>query len=462
MKGCVIAGTESGVGKTTVALAIMAALRQRGVAVQAFKCGPDFLDTGHHTQVCGRASRNLDTWMLDSKQCQNVFANAAMDADVAIVEGVMGLFDGASGTSETGSTAEIAKLLNLPVILVVDAAKAARSIAAVVRGFEGFDPELRLLGVVLNRVAGAAHFRLLDESIQASCRTPILGWLPPEPTISIPERHLGLRSAVEQGESGEKIRALATFAERHLHMDRLVQSMPEIWPKASPVPAAIRCGTSSPVRIAVALDAAFQFYYADNFDLLRQCGAEIVFFSPLADHALPQNTDALYLGGGYPEIHAGQLTRNQSMLEDVRAFAGLNKPIYAECGGMMYLSRELRTSEGQLFEMAGLLPFTAEMTERLVRFGYAKVEFTRDCLLGKRGTTARGHSFHYSRLVSLSVVETAYQVEYSLSGKSEPEGYTQGGLLASYIHLNFRTNPELAEALVSSIRESRDFTAGAR
>lgn len=459
MKGFVIAGTESGVGKTTVALSIMAALRHRGLAVQPFKCGPDFLDTGHHTQICVRTSRNLDTWMLDARQCQAVFTHAVLDADAAIVEGVMGLFDGASGGSEKGSTAEIAKLLGLPVILVVDAAKAARSIAAVIRGFETFDPDLCILGVVLNRVSGSGHFRLLEEAIQASCRSPILGWLPPEPAISIAERHLGLRSALEQDDADDKVRLLASFAEKHLQLDRLLQSLPEIRPAASPAPAPIPRGISLPVRIAVAFDAAFQFYYADNFDLLREYGAEIVFFSPLRDRTLPQNTDALYLGGGYPEIHAAELARNQSLIDEVRKFAASNKPIYAECGGMMYLSQDLRTTEGQRHPMAGILPFSAEMTERLVRFGYAKVEFTRDCLLGKRGATARGHSFHYSHLVSRSAIETAYHVEYSLSGKSEPEGYTRGRLLASYIHLCFRANPALAESLVNSIRESKGFPA---
>jgi cobyrinic acid a,c-diamide synthase len=447
LKGFLIAGTSSGVGKTTVTLAIMAALRSRGLAVQPFKCGPDFLDTGHHSQICGRASRNLDTWMFPADENREAFALGCLGADLAIVEGVMGLFDGVAGNSEAGSSAEIAKLLGLPVLLVVDAATSARSLAAVVRGFEGFDPELHLAGVILNKVAGDPHFRMLEEAIQSACGTPILGWLPRESSIAIPERHLGLHSAIEQVGVAERITSLAELAEQHLHLDRLLGILPEL----QPAPCLTSAHVEGIVRLGVAYDRAFQFYYQDNLDLLREYGAEIVRFSPISDEALPPNLDGLYLGGGYPELYAAELSGNHRFLDELRKFAG-EKPVYAECGGMLYLSQELKTGAGRSYPMAGILPATIEMTNQLVKFGYVDIEFTRDCILGKKGTIARGHSFHHSRIQARGEMETAYRVNYSLSGRSELEGYERGRVLASYIHLHFRANRHLAESFVNSMR----------
>ena len=383
MKGFLIAGTGSGVGKTTVTLALIAAMRSRGFVVQPFKGGPDFLDTGHHTRIAGRTARNLDTWMLSTTANQQAMRDASVGADFVIVEGMMGLFDGKDGASEKGSSAEIAKLFELPVVLVLDASKSARSIAAVVLGFERFDAELSLAGVILNRVASERHFEMLRTAITRSCQSPILGWLPRDESIAIPERHLGLRNAEEfhSPEGPERHReTLAALAEGHLNVDALSWlscgfDFGSIRPADGPVEA-------PSVRIGVARDRAFSFYYEDNLDLLRQCGAEIVSFSPLEDSALPEDLDALYLGGGYPELHAPQLSRNDSMLHSIRRFAASNRPVYAECGGMMYLSQQLKIADGSSHEMAGVLPFSIEMTSRLAKFGYVTVELSRDCLLG--------------------------------------------------------------------------------
>jgi cobyrinic acid a,c-diamide synthase len=456
MKGFLVAGTSSGVGKTTVALAIMAALRKRGFAVQPFKCGPDFLDTGHHSQVCGRVSRNLDTWMLNADENREAFAKASVAADVVIAEGMMGLFDGVAGSSEAGSSAEIAKLLGLPVVLVTDAAMSARSLAAVVRGFEVFDPELRLAGVVLNNVGGDSHFRMIEESIMSASQVPVLGWLPREPAIAIPERHLGLHSAIEQVETSQRICSLAALAERHLKISHLLEILPELSPVSSAPPRqgeADAGNSAAPVRLGVARDRAFQFYYEDNLDLLRESGAEIVPFSPISDEMLPPDLDGLYLGGGYPELYAEQLSGNRQLLDHIRKFAQA-KPVYAECGGMLYLAQELKTSTGERYPMAGIVPLAVEMTGHLVDFGYVDVEFTRDCILGPRSTAVRGHSFHYSRAVSRDAMETAYRVTYSLSRGSGQEGYCRSNLLASYIHLHFRAHRALACSFVNSIRAS--------
>jgi len=456
VKGLLIAGTASGVGKTTVTLAILAAMRRRGLIVQPFKGGPDFLDTGHHTRIAGRTARNLDTWMLSVEANKDVLRQSSQSADGVVVEGMMGLFDGKGDATETGSSAEIAKLLQLPVVLVLDASKSARSIAAVILGFELFDPALPLAGVILNRVAGERHFKMLETAILASCRTPILGWLPREPAISIPERHLGLCTAEESDDCGatnKQIDALSVIAEKHLALDRLLtlecglSFEPAVvrWPQA---------GTAS-VRIGVAHDRAFSFYYEDNLDLLRQHGADIVPFSPLLDTSLPADLDALYLGGGYPELYAQQLSANVTMHTSIRDFVTSRRPVYAECGGMIYLSQQLVTADGKTHTMAGVLPFDMEMTGKLVQFGYVAVELTQDCLLGARGTVVRGHSFHYSRIANEPTIATNYRVQYSLSGQQEDEGYSLGNVLASYIHLHFRAAPTIAQHFVETARGMR-------
>ncbi len=458
--GCLIAGSASGVGKTTVALAIVAGLRRRGVRVQPFKGGPDFLDTGHLTRIARRTARNVDTWMLSPEANVKAVRAAAADADFVLIEGMMGLFDGKSGETDAGSSAEIARLLRLPVVLVVDAGKSARSLAAVVLGFEMFDAATPLAGVILNRVASERHYAMLAAAIGQRCRTPILGWLPREPAIAIPERHLGLRTAEESGGDPEaETDRLAALAERYLDLDALATLDCGLPFHAAAVEAP--SGGGLRVRIGVARDAAFSFYYEDNFDLLREQGAELVEFSPLADPRLPENLDALYIGGGYPELHVAQLADNLSMLADIREFAAQGRPVYAECGGMMLLGESLSVlnqppgSGAVDYAMAGVLPLRLEMTGKLVKFGYVTAEFTRDCLLGAAGTTARGHSFHYSRLVGEPTLETAYRVRYSLSGKDEKEGFTAGNVLASYVHLHFGAAPALAKSFVAAAQAAK-------
>jgi cobyrinic acid a,c-diamide synthase len=456
VRGLLVSGTASGVGKTTVALAIMAGLRRRGLAVQPFKCGPDFLDTGHHTRICGRKARNIDTWMLSEEANRSVLRDAAREADVLVAEGMMGLFDGKSGNTEAGSSAEIAKLLKLPVVLVLDAAKTARSIAAVVLGFEMFDPELQLAGVILNRVATERHYEMLRAAIDTSCRTKILGWLPRDQTIAIPERHLGLEGGAEAAIGDDAaIDTLAALAERSFDLDRLLELQCGLELNQDHDSGVRRSQPGEGVRIGVPSDHAFSFYYEDNLDLLREQGSEIVLFSPLHDRCLPAGLDGLYLGGGYPELHAKQLSNNREMLDDVRALAASGRPIYAECGGMIYLSKSLSTTGGETFAMAGVLPLSLQMTTKLVKFGYVTVEFTEDCLLGVKGTTVRGHSFHYSCIVSRGEAATCYRVQYSMSGKQEPEGFRQGNVLASYVHLHLRANPTIAKEFVAAVRRAR-------
>jgi cobyrinic acid a,c-diamide synthase len=448
MIGLLVGGTASGVGKTTVALAVIACLRKRGYVVQPFKGGPDFLDTTHHSRVAGREARNLDTWMLSPEPNREVLRRAAVGADAVVVEGMMGLFDGKDGLTETGSSAEIAKMFKLPVLLVLDCAKSARSVAATVLGFECFDPDLPLAGLILNRVAGPHHYQLLEAAIQARCKTPILGWLPREPAIAIPERHLGLHAAEENETS---LDTLAGLAEAHFKVDAILQLE---FPLETAVPSAIRM-ESPRLRIGVARDRAFSFYYEDNLDLLREHGAEIIPFSPIADRGLPADLDALYFGGGYPELYARELSENKPMLDQIRAFTRSGGHVYAECGGLAYLSQQLTAADGNVYPLLGIVPLAIEMTSKLVDFGYVTVTFTQDCLLGPRGTTIRGHSFHYSRVCSGHEVETSYQVDFSLSGKQQLEGFTCGNVLASYVHLHFGANPAVAQHFLATVRAAR-------
>jgi cobyrinic acid a,c-diamide synthase len=315
---------------------------------------------------------------------------------------------------------------------------------------------LPLAGVILNRVAGERHYEMLREAIESSSKTKILGWLPFEAAIAIPERHLGLHGAAEQAAEGREaaIDAFGALATKHLDLDGLLElecglEMAGVEPRLVATPA-----FADAVRVGVPSDHAFSFYYEDNLDLLREQGAEIVWFSPMTDASLPSGLDALYLGGGYPELHAKQLSSNRPMLEEVRTFAASGRPVYAECGGMLYLSESLSVDEDS-YSMAGVLPLSMQMTDRLVQFGYVTVEFTEDCLLGRQGTVVRGHSFHHSRIASQGEVATNYRVQYSMSGKEELEGFRQGNVLASYIHLHFRANPAVAENFVAAIRRAR-------
>jgi cobyrinic acid a,c-diamide synthase len=448
MIGLLVGGTASGVGKTTVALAIIACLRRRGYVVQPCKGGPDFLDTTHHSRIAGREARNLDTWMLSPEANREVLQRAAVGADAVVVEGMMGLFDGKDGLTETGSSAEIAKMFKLPVLLVLDCAKSARSVAATVLGFECFDPDLPLAGLILNRVAGPHHYQLLEAAIQARCKTPILGWLPREPKIAIPERHLGLHAAEE---SETSLDTLADLAEAQFKVDAILQlEFPLETSDHSPIKM-----ESPHLRIGVARDRAFSFYYEDNLHLLRRQGAEIIPFSPIADKALPPNLDGLYLGGGYPELYARELSENTPMLDQIRAFIRAGGHVYAECGGLLYLSQQLVTTGGETYPFLGALPITMEMTGKLVDFGYVTVTLTQDCLLGPRGATIRGHSFHYSRIRSRSEISTCYQVKFSLSGTQQQEGFTCGNVLASYVHLHFEANPAVAQHFTATLRGAR-------
>ncbi|ALA58251.1 cobyrinate a,c-diamide synthase [Nitrospira moscoviensis] len=447
----IIAGTQSGVGKTTVTLAILAALRQRGRRVQPFKVGPDFIDSGHHTAVTGRPSRNLDGWMLGESVNREIFVRAAAEADISIIEGMMGLFDGSSPVSDTGSTAELAKQLAAPVLLVIDGSAMARSAAAMASGYAKFDPDVHVAGVLFNRVAGEGHYRLLKEAVEAETDLAVVGYLKPDPAVTVPDRHLGLVTAIEEG-STELYDRLAKAAAETIDVDRveaLAHGAGHLASLPSPPHLRGRGWVGGSVRIGVAYDPAFGFYYQDNLDLLKAEGAEIVNFSPLRDRALP-DVAMLYLGGGYPELHGPALSENVGMRQAIRAFAERGGVIYAECGGMMYLTQAIRDFEGRAHDMVGLFPAEAVMKKADLTLGYRTVELSRDCLLGAAGMMARGHEFHYSTLIPRGSLQYACAISDARGSSRGQDGLVTGRVLALYTHVHFASRPQLAAALVDA------------
>ncbi len=448
----VIAGAASGVGKTSITLGLLEAWRRRGLRVQAFKVGPDFIDTGLQTAITGRPAYNLDGWMCGRPAVLACVARATAGVDVAIVEGVMGCFDGLDGVSEAGSTAQIAKWLGAPVVLIVDAAASSRSVAAVALGFERFDPALDVAGVIANRVGGETHARWVTEAVASACRAVPVGAVPADARIAMPERHLGLVTAAEGALDAGRRRALADLVERSIDLDRLLAlAAPVSVPAVSSAPAT---GAVTRATIGVARDAAFQFYYEENLALLREAGARLLFWSPLRD-AAPPDADGLYLGGGYPELHAPALADNAGMRKALLRFAESGRPVYAECGGLMLLAASLETTDGTPYPMAGLLPARVRMEPGRLTLGYREVTLTAGGPLGPAGAVARGHEFHASVLDAVpAAVPRIYRVT-SPTGGAPAEGYLIGHTVMSYVHLHFASNPALARAFVDACAEAR-------
>ncbi len=409
--------------------------------MQPFKVGPDFIDPLHHTKVAGRASHNLDGWMLDPDANRACFARASGGADAAVIEGVMGLFDGSDGGSDRGSTAEMAKMLGLPVLLVIDASAMARSAAALIQGFAGFDPDLRICGVILNNVGGEAHAEMIREAVAED--VPILGAIPRAADLSMPERHLGLHLPYEARR--DYAEQLASLVEAHVDLDRLLEAAPT----GRPAPPAAVATPAPSARIGVARDEAFCFYYADNLELLEQAGAELVEFSPLAD-PLPAGLDGLYIGGGYPELHASGLAANTGTREAISEFAAAGGPIYAECGGLMYLAETLELDDGS-HPLCGVLPLSTKMPAPL-KLSYVEIATTGG-LFGA-GLSARGHVFHHSEISGEPAVDRNYSLR-TTRGEESQEGYGAGNVLASYAHIHFASEPNMATAFVQRCREFR-------
>ncbi len=452
----VVAGTNSGVGKTSVTLALVAALRKRGLRVQTFKVGPDYLDPTYLTVASGRPCYNLDGWMMGMDYVRHLFATKAADADISVIEGVMGLFDGSDPVGPEGSTAEIAVALDAPVLLVVNVHGVARSISALVKGFTEFEPRLRVAGIVANQCGSERHGYWLGESLKAfglptPVATPVRGAFP-----RLAGRHLGLVTADDRNLPESVLSELGDALERYGSIDEIVAIARSASPvQSSSVNDAESC-VERTVRIGLAFDEAFHFYYADNLEAFEAAGCRLIRFSPLRDEALPENLDALYFGGGYPEVYASTLAENSSMLDSVRSFARSGRPVYAECGGLMYLAQGIRDREGRAFPMAGLLPAWTIMLERLKSLGYVEVTLAEDSLFGNRGDRLRGHEFHYSELsgdpTESSDWKAVYKLKHMRSETLTREGFQLGRVLASYVHAHVASHPRAVRHFVSLCR----------
>ncbi|MGW6381554.1 cobyrinate a,c-diamide synthase [Peribacillus butanolivorans] len=438
----VIAGTGSGVGKTTLTIGIMAALQKKGYTVQGFKCGPDYIDPTYHTAVTGRTSRNLDSWMFGHDIVREILNKASVGADISIIEGVMGFFDGKNPLSNTGSTAEISMITESPVLLIVNCASMARSAAAIVKGFQAFSTGPNIIGVIANQVGSEGHYKIVKAAIEQECDVPVMGYMKRELDIDIPSRHLGLIPAIERGELEPFFDKLA-----HLVMETIDIEQLYLLAKTSTISSGnsgiFQSSSKKDVCIAVAKDAAFNFYYQENLELLEAKGANIKYFSPLKGDEVPLDADGLYLGGGFPEEFADELSRNEIAIKSIRNAIAKGLPTLAECGGFMFLSKSIETTSGEKYPMAGLIPGRIKMQKKLAALGYREITGTESNFLIKDCDQAKGHEFHYSTFEPDNVLPYAYEAKGRFGSKKE--GCIIGNLVAGYTHFHFASNPKLVE-----------------
>jgi cobyrinic acid a,c-diamide synthase len=471
-----ISATHSGAGKTTVTGVVMAALRRRGLSVQPFKIGPDFIDAAHHAEVCDRPSINLDTWLQGEDGVRRSFERWSSDVDIAVIEAMGGLFDGVDGTGRA-SPAELAKLLGVPVVVVLDVWGMTRTAAPILRGLRDFDPEVRITGWVLNRVGSPGHAAMIVDSLPDDVRGLVVGSVAASEELAIPERHLGIVTVQELGASAAARARARERAAADLDLDRLVEVAAGTKPGSSgeapgePTVASTRASAPSRpssdappppppaerLRMAIARDEAFHFYYEENLDLLRRAGFDLVPFGPTADPCLPPDVDIVYLGGGYPESFAAGLAANESLSAELRERAAVGLPIYAECGGFIYLGRSLTGFDGATHAMAGVLPLDFTMDREHLSIAYVTATTAADSPIGPAGTEARGQEFHQSRIVA-HPTDPAEPDLYELTrsdGHRSRTGLARPNIAASYVHLHLASNPTVATNLAHAARADR-------
>ena len=437
-KTILIAGAGSGTGKTTVSLGLMAAFNKKGLKVQGFKAGPDYIDPSLHRIITGKPSINLDTWMMPYDFLIRSFESRAANADISVIEGVMGLHDGREPDSPAGSTAELAAALGVPVILVINAKSMARTAAAIINGLVEFDKKVNVEGIILNNIGSPNHLDILKKAISEYCSVPVLGGIPVIKDISLPSRHLGLFMG-EDGVLENKIDMLADTISKHVDLDELL-SLSGINIKRRTLfdvpPEEIKG------QIAIARDNAFCFYYEDNFEMLKQLGYKIVFFSPMKDKKLPDDVGVYYFGGGYPELYTDILTENHDIRNAIKAESEKGAFIYGECGGLMYLGQSLTTKDGIDYPMCGCLPYTTVMESRFQCLGYTEVSPLEDFLFFRRGKRLRGHCFHYSTMT----MDNSPEVKsfYQGTPPEKAKGFRLRNTVVSYVHVHLGYHPEIS------------------
>ena len=450
----VVAGTQSGVGKTTIVSGLLMELRKRGKKVQSYKVGPDYIDPGYHALASGRPCHNLDSWLMPQERLLSLFGSTSRGMDLAVVEGVMGLFDG--GRGGVASTAAIARLIGAPVVLVVNCRSAGESIAAVVLGFQQYDSGVKIAGVILNQIGSDTHEQMVTEALQR-IGVRVLGVIRRTENLKVQERHLGLVPVTENSAEAVLEHIHAAIA-GHIDIEALIDIAAQAGCVEMPREASLPESRSA--RIGVAQDEAFSFYYPESLRVLEEMGAELVPFSPLRDKALPE-VDGLLLGGGFPEMCLDQLSGNQAMQRSIREAAQRQMPMLAECGGYMYLCRQVTSFEGRDYRMAGLIPEVCRMEKRLQTVGYVEATALADNVLCKAEESLRGHEFHFSRMepVDSSVEkQSAFLMTKNRTGAQYRAGFAEQNLVASYLHIHFAGNLQAARRFVACCADFR--TAG--
>lgn len=448
----VIGASKSSSGKTTVSLGIMRALCAMGLKVQPYKAGPDYIDAAHHSLAAGRPSRNLDTWMLKEDVVRGLFVRASLGCDISIIEGAMGLFDGYGGTA-VGSTAHLARALDAPVVLILDGTNGEQSIAAGLFGFLKYDPKVKIKGVIINKISSEERFRKIKAAVDAKkWGIEVLGFFPKDESLSIKERHLGLMPGCEDRGLISKHEKMGELAAKHINLKALLKiakGAPYLYSENRLFRGNSSCNG---LTAAVAKDAAFNFYYEDNLDMLKDAGFELAYFSPLNDRTVPQEANFLYIGGGFPEVFAKALSENRPMLASIKKYGLNGKPLYAECGGLMYLTKGIRDFNRRKHSMAGLINCEVVMKEKRQALGYVEAQVIKDNILSKKGTRLRGHEFHYSELIPEGKLAYAYKRKRFLIGDKKEDGIISGNILASYLHLHFATDGSILTRLTETIR----------
>lgn len=450
MKKILIAGTNSGVGKTTISLGIMQALTKRNLKVQPYKVGPDYIDPSYHTFITNRACRNLDSYMLEDEKVKHIVKESSADADISVIEGVMGLYDGYSIDLDDCTSSHTSKILKAPVILVINAKAMASSAAAMVLGYQQLDKNVDIKGVITNNVKSERHYKTLKDAIEKYTGVEVLGYFPPNENFSLESRHLGLIPSVEIDSLKSKFDNLADEIEKYINIDRIIElSETEEVESDFSLDEFIEKHKLEGKSIAVAFDKAFNFYYKENLELLENLGLEIKYFSPLDDERVPES-DYIYIGGGFPEIFPEKLHENISMRKSILEAHEKNIPIYAECGGLMYLGEGLEGKDKQIFDMVGIFRGKSVMTSSLKRFGYCNAIAKKDTVLSKKGQIIKGHEFHHS--IFESDEECAYEMLKEKNGVVIDKwsgGYSKGNTLATYLHTHFYNNLDCIENFLS-------------
>ena len=451
----IIAGTQSGTGKTSLTLALIASLKRRGLRIQTFKVGPDFLDPSYLSVASGRPCYNLDGWMSRKNYVLELFCRKTMDADIAVIEGVMGLFDGSDPSTSEGSTAEMALWLDAPVLLIVNVHGMARSLSAIVKGCVEFERDLKIAGIIANHTGSDHHRDWLAQSLESASLPSLLGVIPRGALPNLPSRHLGLITADPQNLPPRVLEEFADVFEKNISPDTILRIARNTSPLPTQAPAVEGKLFRKQIPVGLAYDRAFHFYYPDNLDELQSMGCDLIRFSPLEDRKLPEGLNGIYLGGGYPEEYAEALSDNQEMQEAIRQYAGRGFPVYAECGGLMYLTRGIETTEGKRYPMVGLLPVWSRMLDRLKSLGYVEITLMQNSLWGESGAVFRGHEFHYSELTEPlqddALWASVYKVKHRRSKTISLEGFQREKVLASYVHLHWASRPEGIANFISQL-----------